>query len=109
MLDVLRGTAEAGALRRGHPLRAAPPSGYVGVLEDCLQPGPVHSLWRGRRSHRLVVSDEVRTALRKARLVGLELEEVDGPFPADDRTSSTTDRPGTARSAPLEGLLVLLR
>ncbi len=58
-------------------------SGYVAVLEDTEQPGPVHSLWRGRRSHRLVVSDEVRTALRKARLVGLELEEVDGPFPAD--------------------------
>lgn len=58
--------------------------GYVGVLEDTDRATPVHSLWRGRRSHRLVVSEEVRTALQRARCAGLELEPVPGPFPADD-------------------------
>jgi hypothetical protein len=31
----------------------------------------------------LVVSEEVRAALKKARLTGLEFEAVEGPFPAD--------------------------
>jgi hypothetical protein len=59
-------------------------TGYVAVLEDAELPGPVHSLWRGRRSHRLVVSGDVRKALTRARLTGLEYEPVPGPFPADD-------------------------
>jgi hypothetical protein len=57
--------------------------GYVGMLEQCREPGPVHSLWRGRRSHSFVVSDEVRAALLQASLTGLEIEPVEGPFPAD--------------------------
>lgn len=57
--------------------------GYVGVLEETLEPGPVHSLWRGRRSHELVVSDEVLAAIRQAGLTGLVIEPVQGPFPAD--------------------------
>ena len=58
-------------------------TGYAGVLEETQAAGPVHSLWRGRRSHRLVVSEEVRDAIKHARLTGIEIEPVDGPFPAD--------------------------
>ncbi len=57
--------------------------GYVAVLEESEQPGPVHSLWHGRRSHDVVVSDPVRKAMDEARLTGLEIEPVVGPFPAD--------------------------
>lgn len=57
--------------------------GYVGILEETQEPGPVHSLWRGRRSHDLVVSDEVLAALKAAGISGLTVEPVDGPFPAD--------------------------
>lgn len=57
--------------------------GYVGVLEETHEPGPVHSLWKGRRSHEFVASDEVLTAMKDAGLTGLEVEPVDGAFPAD--------------------------
>jgi hypothetical protein len=66
-------------LRRGGPLE-----GYVGMLEPVDVPGPVHSLRRRRRSHRFVVSGEVRQALLDADLVGLEVRAVPGPFPADE-------------------------
>lgn len=59
-------------------------AGYAGVLEGTENAGPVHSLWRGKRSHRLVVSEDVRAALKRARCIGLEFEAVPGPFPADD-------------------------
>lgn len=61
----------------------SPVPGYVAVLEEAERPGPVHSHWRGRRSHELVVSDIVRKALDDAGLTGLDVEEVDGPFPGD--------------------------
>lgn len=57
--------------------------GYVGVHEETEQPGPVHSLWRGRRSDRLVVVDPIKQALAST-CTGLSFEEVTGPFPADD-------------------------
>ncbi len=57
--------------------------GYVGVLEDTDEPGPVHSLWRGRRSHEFVVSDEVVAAMRAAGLTGLTVEPIESAFPAD--------------------------
>lgn len=63
--------------------RNKPLTEYVGVLEDCQEPGPVHSLWRGRRSHRLVVSDHVVQALEGAGLAGLTFTSVDRAFPAD--------------------------
>lgn len=65
-------------LRDGSPVE-----GYVGLLEETAEPAPVHSLWRGKRSHSLVVSDEVLAACRTAGLSGLSVEEVDGPYPAD--------------------------
>ncbi len=58
-------------------------AGYVGVLEETHSPGPVHSLWRGRRGHELVVADKVLAAMRDAGLSGIEVEPVAGPFPAD--------------------------
>lgn len=65
--------------------------GYVGMLEQCREPAPVHSLWRGRRSHGFVVSDEVRAGLQHANLTGLEIEPVEGPFPADRPGFSNDD------------------
>lgn len=65
-------------LRNGDPVE-----GYVGVLEEDQEPGPVHSLWRGKRSHDFVVSDRVLDAIKTAGLTGLAIEPVDGPFPAD--------------------------
>ena len=56
--------------------------GYVGVLEETRRPGPVHSYWNGRRSHRMVISEEVRAAIVAAGLKGLEIAPVEGPFPA---------------------------
>ena len=58
-------------------------AGYVGILEEVQKPGPVHSLWRGRRSMDLVVSAEVLAALKAAGISGLSVEPVEGPFPAD--------------------------
>ncbi|NYJ03195.1 hypothetical protein HNR19_003893 [Nocardioides thalensis] len=85
MVEVLRGCgAELDVfdveirLRSGDRL-----GGYVGVLEECNDPGPVHSLWRGRRSHNLVVSDEVLAAIKEAGLTGLRIEAVNGAFPGD--------------------------
>lgn len=57
--------------------------GYLGVLEDCRTAGPVHSLWRGRRSHDFVVSGDVLTAIESAGLTGLVVRPVLGAFPAD--------------------------
>jgi hypothetical protein len=57
--------------------------GYVGMLEQVDEAGPVHSLWRGRRSRRFVVSDDVRRALLAAELVGLEVAPLPGSFPGD--------------------------
>lgn len=85
MLDVL---CQSGAslevfdvdirLRNGDRL-----GGYFGVLEERNQPAPVHSLWRGRRSHDLVISGEVLTAIKDAGLTGLTIKTVDSAFPAD--------------------------
>ena len=64
--------------------------GYVGLLEPQDEPAPVHSLFRGRRGSRLVVTDEVAEALRGAGLTGLEVEPAPGPVPAD-RSDWCTD------------------
>ncbi len=57
--------------------------GYVGVLEECQHPAPVHSLWKGRRSHHFVVSGDVLTAIKDAELTGLTVKAVDSAFPAE--------------------------
>lgn len=69
-------------LRSGDPVE-----GYLGVLEPTGRPGgvvpEVHSLWEGRRSSCVVVSDRVREAVVGARLTGIEWEEWPDPFPGD--------------------------
>jgi hypothetical protein len=65
-------------LRDGSPVE-----GYLAVLEEIDAPGPVHSLFRGRRVGRVTISGEVRTALRDAGMTGLELNEASSPFPRD--------------------------
>ena len=62
--------------RSGEPI-----DGYVGVLEETGNAGPVHSCWRRRRSHEFVISPDVYEAIRLAGLVGLEIESADRPFP----------------------------
>ena len=65
-------------MRNGDPVE-----GYVAVLEQCDEPGPVHSLWRGKRAECFVVSDQVLAAIEHAGLTGLDIEPVAGPFPGD--------------------------
>jgi hypothetical protein len=43
----------------------------------------VHSLRRGRRAGRVVISGEVREALRDAGMNGLEIVEANSAFPRD--------------------------
>ena len=56
--------------------------GYLSVLEEVDAAGPVHSGRRGRRLDRVVISEDVRTALVDAGMTGLEIEKADSAFPA---------------------------
>ena len=69
----------------------SPVEGYLSVLEEVGAPGPVHSLCRGRRTGRVVISGEVREALRDAGMTGLEILEANSAFPGDDRAQSGSD------------------
>ena len=73
-------------LRDGSPV-----GGYLSVLEEVGAPGPVHSVFRGRRTGRVVISGEVREALRDAGMTGLEILEATSAFPGDDRARSGPD------------------
>ncbi|HSF36667.1 MAG TPA: hypothetical protein VLA70_11155 [Nocardioides sp.] len=61
-----------------------PVPGYLAVLEEVEAVAPVHSHLRHRRSGRVVVDATVKEAVVRAGLIGLEIEEVAGPFPAGD-------------------------
>lgn len=61
----------------------SPVEGYLSVLEEVDAPGPVHSMWRGRRTGRVAINDDVRRALVDAGMTGLEIEEATSPFPGD--------------------------
>ena len=54
-------------------------------------PDPVHSLRRGRRTGRVVISGEVRKALLAAGMTGLEILEADSAFPRDIGSYSGSD------------------
>jgi hypothetical protein len=65
-------------LRDGTPV-----DGYLAVLEEVDAPGPVHSMWRGRRTGRVAISGDVRSALVEAGTTGLEILEATSAFPGD--------------------------
>lgn len=65
----------------------SPIPGYVGILEELGKAGPAHSLRRKRRSHRFVISQDIRSAIESAGLTGLEIEPVSGPFLRGDDAS----------------------
>lgn len=73
-------------LRTGSPVE-----GYLSVLEEVDAPGPVHSMFRGRRTGRVVISAEVRQALRDAGMTGLEITDADSAFPGDNGFYSGSD------------------
>lgn len=62
----------------------SPVEGYLSVLEEVDSAGPVHSMWRGRRTSQVAIDGEVRTALVGAGMTGLEITEVTSPFPGDN-------------------------
>ncbi len=64
-----------------------PVHGYVGVLEESHEPGPVHSYRRGGRVSSFVVSAHVRDAVTRAGLTGLQFRAADPDvaFPGDQR------------------------
>jgi hypothetical protein len=69
----------------------SPVEGYLSVLEEVDAPGPVHSMYRGRRTGRVAISGEVRKALRDAGMTGLEIVEADCAFPGDNGFYSGAD------------------
>ena len=69
----------------------SPVKGYLSVLEAVDAPEPVHSLRRGRRTGRVVISGEVRKALLAAGMTGLEILEADSAFPRDIGSYSGSD------------------
>lgn len=95
------GTARLADILRSHcpdikvfPVRVRTGDGaevenIVGLLEPSDEPAAVHSLYRGRRGSRFVVSGDVADALREAGLTGLDFEDVTGPFPGDDPSWAT--------------------
>ncbi|RYB96673.1 hypothetical protein EUA06_03685 [Nocardioides glacieisoli] len=62
----------------------SPVDGYLSVLEEVDSPGPVHSVFRGRRVGRVTISGEVRTALLHAGMTGLDIREAPSAFPRDN-------------------------
>lgn len=60
-----------------------PVPGYVLVLEPVGSEGPVHSYFVDRRVNRVVVSDEVRAAVRSAKFTGLTVQAEEHPFPGE--------------------------
>lgn len=58
--------------------------GYLSVLEEVDSPGPVHSMYRGRRTGRVAINGEVRNALLDAEVTGLEILEAPSAFPGDN-------------------------
>lgn len=73
-------------LRDGSPVE-----GYLSVLEEVDAPGPVHSMFQGRRTGQVAISGEVREALRDAGMTGLEILEANGAFPGDNGFYSGSD------------------
>ena len=69
----------------------SPVEGYLSVLEEVDAPGPVHSMYRGRRTGRVTISGEVRKALHDAGMTGLEILEADCAFPGDNGFYSRSD------------------
>jgi len=61
----------------------SPVEGYLSVLEEVDAPGPVHSMWRGRRTGRVAINEEVRQALVDAGMTGLEIRDAASAFPGD--------------------------
>ena len=57
-------------LRNGTPIE-----GYLSVLEEADAPAPVHSLFRGLRTSRVMISAEVRQALHDAGMTGMDILE----------------------------------
>lgn len=57
--------------------------GYVGVLEPVGVPAVVHAEFSDRRTHRIIVDDDIARALKDSRLPGLRLEQMDHTFPGD--------------------------
>ncbi len=66
-------------LRDGTPV-----DGYLSVLEETDAAGPVHSMWRGRRTGQVAMSGEVRRALAHAEITGLDIREAASAFPGDN-------------------------
>ncbi len=62
----------------------SPVEGYLSVLEDVAAPGPVHSMWRGRRAGRVAINEEVRQALIDGGMTGLEIRDAASSFPGDN-------------------------
>lgn len=62
----------------------SPVEGYPAVLEQVDSPGPVHSMYRGRRTGQVAISDEVRKALLGAGMTGLEILRAPAAFPGDN-------------------------
>lgn len=73
-------------LRNGSPVE-----GYLSVLEEVDAPGPVHSMFRGRRTGQVAISWEVRDASRGAGMTGLEILDANGAFPGDNGFYSGSD------------------
>ncbi len=61
----------------------SPAEGYLSVLEEVDAPGPVHSMWRGRRTSHVAINDDVRHAVLEAGLTGLEIKTAGSAFPGD--------------------------
>lgn len=61
----------------------SPAAGYLSVLEEVDAPGPVHSMWRGRRTGQVAINDEVRQALVDAGMTGLDIRDAASAFPGD--------------------------
>lgn len=56
---------------------------YLSVLEEVDEPGPVHSMWRGRRTNEVAINGYVRQALMDAGMTGLQIKKAATPFPGD--------------------------
>lgn len=65
--------------------------GYLAVLEEVDAPGPVHSMWQGRRTGQVAINEEVRQALIDAGMTGLEIRDGVSAFPGNHGFYSSPD------------------